>query len=181
MKKNTKSLMCCLAFTGITFFSTSCGFKESEEASNQVAESQFDRIRVLNAKPEGALPVKAAREKLKLGESAVVVGQIGGSLEPFLEGYAGFVLADTDIEFCDEMGDDHCSTPWDACCEDPDKVKASRASVQFVDADGEPLAVSVEGFSGLKGLSHVVVTGTVAGTSTPENLIIDADGIYIVE
>lgn len=137
-------------------------------------------IQILETKPSGALPVKAAREQLKPGDEALVFGQIGGVDEPFFQGYAGFVLGDTDIVFCDEMSEDgHCQTPWDACCEDPDKLKISRASVQFVDAQRNPIEAEMKGFAGLKELSHVLVAGVVAETSTPDNLIIEARGFYI--
>lgn len=145
------------------------------------AASPSERIRLLDTRPEGAIAVKAAREQLKPGDAATVYGQIGGVDQPFLEGYAGFVIGDTEILFCNEMGDDHCPTPWDACCEDPDKVKQSRASVQFVDAEGRILQGSLKGFAGLNGLSHVVVKGRVAQSSSSENLVIEAREIYTGE
>jgi hypothetical protein len=151
----------------------------SEEAEAAEFSNPLESIHILDEKPSGALSVRAAREKLKPGDVANVVGQIGGVDDPFLEGYAGFVLADTDVMFCDEMGDDdHCATPWDACCEDPDKLKVSRASVQFVNADGYPIKKSIKGYRGLEGLSEVVVVGTVAENSTADNLMIQATGIY---
>lgn len=180
MKNKIKSLTPYICLAGIALCLTACGPKETEDSSTPTtAVNQLDSIQLLESQPTDALPVKAAREQLKPGDTAVVLGQIGGVNEPFTTGYAGFVLSDTDIEFCDEMGDDHCQTPWDACCEDPDKLKASRASVQFVDTEGEPLNVGLKSFAGLQELSYVVVTGTVAETSTPENLIIDASGLYV--
>lgn len=158
---------------------TACGPKSGDESTQSADLSPLEDIRILDTNPVGAISVKAARTELKPGDKAVVFGQIGGVDHPFLEGYAGFVLSDTDVVFCDEMGDDdHCPTPWDACCEDPDKVKASRASVQFVDAAGDIIATSIKGHGGLKELDEIVVVGTVGDLSTPENLIIEASGIY---
>ncbi|PXA04094.1 hypothetical protein DDZ13_08630 [Coraliomargarita sinensis] len=159
---------------------SACGEKnaESPAAADTQAGSPLDGIRLLDTKPSAAIAVKTARQQLEPGDEAVVFGQIGGVGNPFLEGYAGFVLADTDILFCDEMGDDHCPTPWDACCEDQDALKGARVSVQFVDGEGQILPVSMSGFAGLEGLSHVVVAGKVAQNSTPENLIIKADSLY---
>ena len=65
------------------------------------------------------------------------------------------------------------------CREAADKLKASRASVQFVDAAGQPLETSLKGHAELEPLRRVVVTGKVAATSTPENLIIEARGLYL--
>ncbi|MGB0743264.1 MAG: hypothetical protein ACPGSB_01955 [Opitutales bacterium] len=143
------------------------------------SSNPLESIHFMDTKPEGALAVQVARAQLKPGDEAVVFGQIGGVEEPFLDGYAGFVLGDTDIVFCDEMGDEHCLKPWDACCADPDVLKVSRASVNFVDAEGKMIAASMKDVAGLKGLAEVTIKGTVAQTSTPDNLIIEATEIYV--
>lgn len=132
---------------------------------------------LLDTRPEGAISVAQARQSARPGQTIVVAGQIGAAMEPFSQNYATLVLGDESILYCDEMEDDHCPTPWDACCEDPDKVKSSRASVQLV-LDGMPLPGTLKGLGGLSELDHIVVAGTVAPSSTPENLIINASGIY---
>jgi hypothetical protein len=170
-----------ITVSGLIALFAGCGEtapEEADAATTTEARSSLESIELLDTRPFGAIPVQAAREQLKPGDEAIVHGQIGGMENPFLDGYAGFVLTDTDVMFCDEMADEHCPTPWDACCEDPDKLKQSRASVQLVDAGGEILSGSVQGFAGLSGLSHVVVKGTVAPGSTPENLILHARSIY---
>jgi hypothetical protein len=178
--KNKVNKYASLAFAlGLALLISACGQKSNNDATASTETNPLERIQLLDTKPSSALAVKAAREQLKPGDQAVVFGQIGGAEEPFFQGYAGFILADTDILFCNETGDDHCPTPWDACCEDPDKLKSSRASVQFVDAGGLPLATSLQGYAGLEPLRKVVVTGTVASSSTPENLIIEARGLYL--
>ena len=134
----------------------------------------------LDARPEGAIPVAQARQEAEPGEPIVVTGQIGAAVEPFSSAYAMFVLGDESLMYCDEMAEDHCPTPWDACCEDPDKVKQRRASVQLV-ADGTPIARSLKGVNGLQGLDRVVVVGQTAPSSTPDNLVINATGIYPVK
>lgn len=164
---------------GSALMLSACGQKDTVAEPSASESSPLENIQLLEAKPSGALSVKAAREQLKPGDEAVVFGQVGGVDQPFLDGYAGFVLGDTGIMFCNEMGDDHCPTPWDACCEDTDKLKLLRASVQFVDAERQILPKSVKDFAGLEELSYVVVEGTVAAGSTPDNLIIEARSLYI--
>ncbi|MGB0413130.1 MAG: hypothetical protein ACPGJU_01675 [Coraliomargarita sp.] len=133
---------------------------------------------LLKDAPIDTLSVYEARQQAKPGEAIQVSGQIGGTAKPFITGYAGFVLADPSIDFCDEMGDDHCSTPWDACCEDRDKLKSMRLSVQFVDSDGAPIQADLKQSMELKELDKVAIVGTVAETSTDTNVIINATGLY---
>lgn len=169
-----------IAAAATALFLSACGPQGKEDSTAETTTTNaVNRIQLLDAAPSNPITVKAAREQMEPGDKAIVFGQIGGVAQPFLDGYAGFVLADTEIAFCDEMGDDHCPTPWDACCEDADKLKASRASIQFVDAEGNILPGSVKHFAGLEELSHVAVTGTVAASSTPENLIIKATELYV--
>ncbi len=136
---------------------------------------------LLAAEPADAIPVAQAVEKLSPGEKTVVKGQVGGKVQAINEDFALMVIADSALTFCDEMEDDHCETPWDACCEDPDKIKTSRATLQILDETGAPIAATLRGLGGLKELDHISVTGTVDPSSTKENLLINASGIYIHE
>lgn len=172
--KQTISIL--LALSG-AFLLSACGPAERETPAASTPEA-VERLR-LAAKPANALSVMEARDRLSPGDRVVIEGQIGGAVDPFFDGFAGFVLADQAILFCDEMGgEDHCATPWDACCEDPDKLKAGRVSVQMVDAEGNPVEGGLGSTDALSGLDYVIVSGTVAETSTPENMIIDAQGYY---
>jgi hypothetical protein len=84
--------------------------------------------------------------------------------------------------FCNEISeDDHCTTPWDACCEDIDQLKARRLSVQFVDAGGSLIEADLRSGGRVKELDHVVVVGTVAAGSTRENMIIHAQKLAVLE
>lgn len=158
-----------------------CSPKEDTTTQASPDTSDLGSGLFLEQAPGGALNVAAARLQLSPGDDAVIEGQIGGVLEPFLSGYAGFVLADTKIVFCNEMGDDHCPTPWDACCEDADQLKARRISVQFVDADGHPLEGDLKGDGHLKELDHIVVIGIVAEGSTKENMIVHANKLAFIQ
>lgn len=156
----------------------------SEETANQAlpGASDLGAALFLDQAPVGALSVAEGRVQLSPGDEAVIEGQIGGTVEPFLTGYAGFILADAEVMFCNEISeDDHCPTPWDACCEDIDQLKARRLSVQFIDAGGNPIEGDLRASGQLKELDHVVVVGTVAESSTPENMIIHAQKLAVLE
>ena len=176
---NSLTISAALTLGAFCLFATACGPKDQASASQAPNDTNSASIELLLTEaPANALSVASARAQAKPGEPIHVRGQIGGTRAPFVDGYAGFVLADPEIEFCNETGDDHCTTPWDACCEDPDKLKAMRVSVQFVDANGIPIQQDLKSSIGLKEQDHVTVIGTVAETSTASNVIIHATGLY---
>jgi len=66
-------------------------------------------------------------------DSAVVVGRVA----EMTKGFAAFRLVDAALDYCGQKRKDECATPWDYCCEAPDKIKAATISVQLVDANGK--------------------------------------------
>ena len=162
-----------------TLILSACG--DSPEPSSAVpAESDSPQSLAglfLDSAPANPTPVGEIVESGTPGETVTAIGRIGGAVDPFGEGYAIFFLADDSLLFCDEMGDDHCTTPWDACCEDPEKVSTHRLLVQIPDDSGEVLPVSLKGKQGLDGLDEVIVTGTLE-TAAGGGVVIDASGIY---
>ena len=130
--------------------------------------------------PAGAKDVVAARKDAKAGDTVVVRGRVGGSASPLVEGRASFQLVDASLKACGEGNvDDKCTTPWDFCCEDPKEIVAHSASVQVVGADGKPLRTPLAGLGGLKPLSEVTVTGTVARAGDSGALVVNAKGIHV--
>ena len=172
-----KSLTSLTSLSVLAMLFSACSPADDTSSAPAPTESAITAL-ILNDEPTNTLSVFDAKEQAKPGEAIQVSGQIGGTLKPFIEGYAGFVLADPSLEFCNEMGDDHCSTPWDACCEDPNKIKSMCVSVQFVDTNGNPLQADLRHSMELKELDQVSVVGTVAATSTDTNVIINATGLY---
>ena len=132
---------------------------------------------ILAESPGEAITVSQARESAKPGDAIVVSGRVGAAHKPFGESFATLVLGDESLQYCNEIPDDTCETPWDACCEDRLKISANRANVQLL-ADGLPIAESLQGAGGLTELDQIVVAGLVDPSSTSDNLIINASGIY---
>lgn len=129
---------------------------------------------------EGALPVFDARSKVEAGAEVTLTGYIGGRVEPFIEGRAMFVLADPAKAIsCDSMGgEDHCATPWDACCAPREDIAAGTATIQVTDAAGQPLKVALNGAGGLKPGSKITVQGKVR-TKDEGAFIVDATRIAL--
>ena len=70
---------------------------------------------LLSAEPEGATNVIEARKETEDQADVVLIGRIGGSVNPWVDGRAAFSIVDTSLKSCDEVGSDGCSKPWDFC------------------------------------------------------------------
>ncbi|MDF2376828.1 MAG: hypothetical protein P1U81_11335 [Verrucomicrobiales bacterium] len=161
-------------------FLLSCTGEKTEVETNETTSSGEDRISVvfLNEEPAGAITVLEARADATPGETLVVAGKIAGVMNPFTDGYASVVLADEALKTCDLIPGDECPTPWDACCVAPEELKTQRMTIQIPGDDGLPVAQGLKGVNGLAEMDPVIVTGTVNGSSTKENLVLDLTGIY---
>lgn len=132
----------------------------------------------LAAAPEGAQDIAPVKAVAKVGDEVVVRGRIGGRVEPFVSGRAVFTLTDATLPSCADMGEDHCPTPWDYCCEDRENLVASTATVRIVGPDGQPLKADLNGPHGVRPMAEVFVVGKVAEADGQGNLVIDATGLY---
>ena len=125
--------------------------------------------------PVGATPVGEARQTLTDGESATLIGIIGGSTKPFVDGLAAFTIVDPKIPSCaDEEG---CPTPWDYCCTQ-DQVKDNIATIKMVDASGAAIATDARQLLGISELSQVIVSGTTQ-RDEQGNLTLAANTIFV--
>ncbi len=127
-----------------------------------------------------AKAIHRARESAVPGEAIVISGKIMGREKVFVDGRASFLLGDPEkMTPCNEMPDDECSTPWDACCDTKEAKRGNIASIQIVDAEGRVLSGGLKGVNGLKELSAVTVSGTVDQSSTADNLVVNAKVIHV--
>jgi hypothetical protein len=103
---------------------------------------------------EGAVDVVDVRATGVDGADVV----LRGTLQDFGE-YATFRLVEDSLRDCSESGDS-CRTPWDYCCEDPDKLRTLTVNVEFLDGEF-PAQWSLEGQHGLTRLTEVAVAGVL--------------------
>lgn len=129
--------------------------------------------------PADAKPVAEVKKHAAVGDAVVLVGRIGGQLEPFVENRAMFLLADRSLPMCSDRGDDHCPTPWDACCEPREDITAKTTTIQVVDGQGKPIKRGLNNANGLKPLAEVVVKGTVALKPDEKTMVVNATAIYV--
>ncbi|MGE9267284.1 MAG: hypothetical protein ACQKBY_04240 [Verrucomicrobiales bacterium] len=162
---------------------TACQKKEAQSATDTapaaVENPELQKF-LLAEKPADPVNVSTLFAQPDPGREVTVRGLVMGKMQVFVDSRAMFVIGDdTKLTHCAAMEDDHCETPWDVCCEDPDDIKKAIATVQLTDADGTPLKSSLKGLAGLKELSEVTLTGTLAPGSNAENLVINATGLHI--
>lgn len=158
---------------------TGCSSSSTDEAAATAAPgASLDRSKYLLAEePDGAVGVIAARESAKDGDPVVIVGRIGGSDNPWIEGRAAFMLLDASklmVAIGEDLGEEEIC--MDDCC------AAERADcttlVKVVDADGKLVAADSRQLLGLTSDDMVVVRGK-AKKDDSDNFTVLADAVYI--
>jgi hypothetical protein len=133
---------------------------------------------LLTKEPVGARGVKDVRQDAKDGDEVVILGRIGGDVNPWVEGRAVFWIIDPAVKSCKETADDACPTPWDCCCTPKEELRRVMATVKVVDDKGQTVAVDARQLLGLKELQTVVVHGR-ARRDDKGNLTVLADGLFV--
>ena len=147
-------------------------------SANTTPEASIDGSRfLLNEEPAEAATVIEARGNSEDGQDVVLVGRIGGSVNPWVEGRAAFSIVDPTLKACSDIPGDECKKPWDYCCE-THKLPTSTAFVKFVGDDGRPLNADARELLSLKELQTVVVRGK-AKRDEAGNLTVLADGLFV--
>lgn len=103
----------------------------------------------------------------------MVVGRVGGGINPWIAGRAAFVIVDTTT--ADSCEKDGCE---EGCTCHAEELAQSTAIVKFVDGEGNILPVDARELLNLQEKQTVVVRG-VAKRTGDNNLSIVASGIYV--
>ena len=83
----------------------------SKSSTSNVDGSKF----LLTGEPSGGADVIKARETAKDSDEVIIVGRIGGSENPWVDGRAAFSIVDLSLKSCLECGSEGCLKPWDYC------------------------------------------------------------------
>ena len=151
-----------------------CGGDSSEpEAATAPAA---DATYLATVEPSGARDVIQARESARDGEEVTVVGRIGGSVDPWIDGRAAFTIVDPSLKACSDIPGDGCPTPWDYCCEA--SIGESSATVKVVDEKGDLVKADARELLNVKELDTVVVQGK-AQRDEAGNLTVLAERVYV--
>jgi hypothetical protein len=155
----------------------SLGCGSSEKVAETSKPSAAAEKYLLPDEPHDAQSVMATKESAKDGEEVTLVGRIGGSESPFVNGRAAFTLVDTSLVPCSEREGDSCQTPWDYCC-DTDALPKATAVVKVVDEAGQTISLDAKKDLGLKELQTIVVRGK-AKRDEAGNLTVTSPAIFV--
>lgn len=132
---------------------------------------------LLSSEPKDPASVIHLREEAATDDEVLLVGCIGGSTNPWIEGRAAFTIVDLSLKSCNDKLEDRCPTPWDYCCE-TDKLPTAGALIKFVDDAGKVLKADPKTLFGVKELSTVIIKGS-AKRDDADNLTVLASGIFV--
>jgi hypothetical protein len=166
--------LAAMAALGVAGCAPSGGGPATASPEAEAARAKY----LLTNEPAGAASVVDARKDAENDEEVVVVGRIGGEVDPWVKGVAAFLIADTSLKACNELEDDACPYPWDFCCEDPEELNRKKIAVRVVDEAGETVPIDARELLGVQELSTVVVRGK-AVRDEQGNLTLLATGVFV--
>jgi hypothetical protein len=132
---------------------------------------------LLTEEPAGAADVIAVRNDAKDQDDVVVVGRIGGRVNPWIADSAAFSIVDRSLKPCSDIPGDTCETPWDFCCDS--RLPQSTLLVMLYDSDNKLVRGDARRLLGVKELDTVVVRGK-AKRDRDGNVSIVASKLYVV-
>ena len=130
---------------------------------------------VLDEEPSGAIGVLDLRENIVGQQEVLLVGQIGGIVDPWSRGQASFVITDPIATIDGEGHPESCGCPF--CKEATDQTEGL-ALVQFIDAHGSVLQMDAQRLFGIQKDQVVVVLGQ-AELNQLGHLVVSASGLYV--
>ena len=133
----------------------------------------------LTTAPAESVAVRQLKAQAQEGDEVTMRVVVGGEVSVFVPGRAIVKVIDTEMENLCLNPDDSCKTPWDYCCATADDLQKHRATVRVVDAQGKTLRLDLKGAGEIEELKTLVVKGVVAQGSDKNNLVVDAQGIYV--
>ena len=142
-----------LLLAGLLMLEVGCAKPASSDDGAKKTKVSFDTNEyILKTEPGDAKGVVEIRESCKDDEEIRIVGKIGGSKTPWIDGMIAFTIVDPSCEECLES-----ETPWEYCC--IADIASKTIFVKFVDDAGRTLRGDAKSVFGLTELQTVVITG----------------------
>lgn len=165
-------LRSCVTLTLSLLLFAGCSAEGAKQPPAPQAAAAVAKM-VLAADPGDAIGVVAAKES---GEAAKVV--VEGRVHDMVKGFAVLKLMDTALHYCGQVDAEDCETPWDYCCDSPDRRKQHSLLVEFRDAAGKPIATPA--MPNARHCDLVKVRGEMTVDEHGSHVLV-ADGIFQVE
>ncbi len=166
----------------LAFILIGCGGTTENKTTDTQTATGLPSTFFTNDRPANVQDLVAVKKTAKKGDDVTFLARVGGRKNAsFIPTLAMMIVADPALRSCEVMSDekDHCDTPEDYCCEDPDLYKAGLGTVRFMDANGDVYPFTVEGDGGLEVLKYVVVEGKVHDINENGNFIVDATKVWV--
>lgn len=171
-------LLSPILFVAVSMFVGCTGNTSTDSPTTSESAPAIDgSLFLLTEEPDGASDVIAGREESADGDDVLLVGRIGGSANPWVEGRAAFTIVDGSLKACTDIPGDECPKPWDYCCE-TDKLASSTALIKVVDTDGSTVKADAKSLLDVQELSTVVVKGK-AQRDDAGNLTVLATSVFV--
>ncbi|MCH2148697.1 MAG: hypothetical protein MK095_04625 [Phycisphaerales bacterium] len=171
-------LMTCTVLTAALL--AGCESKAPEQAAAPAAAVTIPTSTFMSERPTDVSDLLEVKKNAKVGDNVVFLARVGGRVKPFVKTQAIFVVADPSLKSCELMADDdHCSVPWDYCCEDGALLRDGMATICIRGEDGRPLKVNAQGAGGLEAAKFVVIEGIVNDLNDEGVFIVDANSIWV--
>lgn len=173
-----KRIFACIGCVAVAASLAGCAAETTTEPSATVGKPSPQGVKyLLSDAPPDAQDVISMRESVEDEQPVTVIGRIGGSHEPWVEGLAAFSVVDRSLAACTDIPGDTCPTPWDYCCV-TDRLPGATTLVKLVDESGEVVPTDARELLGVRELQTVVVEGT-AQKDESGNVTVLARGIYV--
>lgn len=163
----------------------SCGGANDNSAtateSTSTAPTSLPNTFFTADRPSDVKDLTEVKKTAKKGDSVTFLARVGGRKNAsFVPTLAMMIVADPSLLSCELMGEEeHCATPEDYCCEDPDLITQGLGTIRFMDEAGDVYPFSVDGDHGLEVLGYVVVEGSVVDINENGLFIVDAREVWV--
>jgi hypothetical protein len=173
-----KSIFVSLVFAGTAAVISGCGVASEVESGTASASTPIDGAKYMLAEePDDAIGVIEARKSAADGATLTVVGRIGGTISPWVNGRAAFTLLDASLTLVAEGTD---TGQGQICTGDCCAAERAHATilVKIVDQSGRVLSIDSRQLLGIAENDMVVVCGKATKDKTG-NVALIADGAFI--
>ncbi len=163
------------------FFLAHCNSNDEQTQPVNETKESLPAHFFTTERPSDVKDLAEVKMSAKTGDEVTFLARIGGRKQgTFVPSLSMMIVADPSLLSCELMADDdHCDTPEDYCCEDPDALTHGLGTIRFMKNETDAFPFSVEGEGGMEVLKYVVINGTVNNINENGLFIVDAETVWV--